>query len=348
MTAPFNDVVLITDVIDGQGWRGSGVIIGPHTILTASHMLWQQDLGMSASQVSVYPGYEPGNAPIAGQEAWHFNMVDDSGGMMSQSASASDFAIIDVAADLSSYGAFGTLANFAGGTVHITGYPASAGVTQTDAIGTVSADPNFNVLDYGTISASPGNSGGPIWETVAGNPTVVGVVSTSGWAAELTTADLQQIQAWEQQDSFLWNTTPAPQTTTVYDAQGHVASVTTTNAADGNTYYTDYNTAHVNPWVAATTTYDSQGAMTFTTIYQTNSTLVTTYDPHGTNGWRDAISGYDATGKITYVTVDKPNGTSEYTVYDHPGNQAAYTVYDYDAAHHLVGQSHIVNGTLIA
>jgi hypothetical protein len=332
---------------DGEG-RGS--LSDPHTILTASHMLWEQDLGMGASQVSVYPNYQPGNAPIAGQEAWHFNMVDDSGGMMSQASSASDFAIIDMATDLSSFGSFGTLANYTGGTVHITGYPASAGVTQTDSVGTVYADTNFNVLDYGTISASPGNSGGPIWENVgsAGNsqPEVVGVVSTTGWAAQLTSADLQQIQAWQQQDSFLWNTT-LPQTTTVYDAQGHVASVTT-HAVDGTTNHTDYNTAHVNPWLAATSTYDGQGALTFTTIYQTNSTFVTTYDPPDIRGWRDAVSGYDATGKITYVTVEKLNGTSEYTVYDHPGIQAAYTVYDYDAAHHLVSQSHYANGVLIA
>jgi hypothetical protein len=33
---------------------------------------------------------------------------------------------------------------------------------------------------------------------------VVGVVSTSGWATQLTAADWNTIQAWEQQDSSLW------------------------------------------------------------------------------------------------------------------------------------------------
>jgi hypothetical protein len=42
-----------------------------YTILTASHVLWEQDLGMGATQVFVYPNYQPGNAPIAGQEASH-------------------------------------------------------------------------------------------------------------------------------------------------------------------------------------------------------------------------------------------------------------------------------------
>jgi V8-like Glu-specific endopeptidase len=350
MSAPLNDVVLITDVIDGQGWRGSGVIIGPHTILTASHLLWDQDLGQGASQVSVYPGYEPGNAPISGQEAWHFNTVDDSGHVMTQAASASDFGIIDVAADLSAFGSFGVLTDFEGGTAHLTGYPASAGVAQNDVIGTVQADQRFDVLDYETITASPGNSGGPVWVDEGTpsnpNPEVVGIVSTTGWAAQLTPADLQQIQAWENQDSFLWNTSVA-QTTDTYDAHGNVATQTT-RGTDGNTYYTDFNLQHAQNWQYAVTTYDPQGSLAFTTIKQNDNTeLVTSYDPHGVHGWKDAISGYNAAGAIDHVTVQNLDGTQQYTVYDHPGNFSAYTIYDYDAANRLVNSVHHDSGTLI-
>src|SRR5262249_38132285 len=163
------------------------------------------------------------------------NQVNDAGGMMSQASSASDFAIIDVATDLSAYTQFGLYANYTGGTVHMTGYPANAGVTQTDQVGTVYADPYYNGLDYGTISASPRNSGGPLWINTASGPEVVGIVSTSGWAAKLTTADIQQIMAWEQQDSFLWSPTVA-QTSYTYDAHGNIATETT-HGTDGNTYY---------------------------------------------------------------------------------------------------------------
>jgi V8-like Glu-specific endopeptidase len=333
-------VVLVTDVIDGQGWRGSGVIIGPHTILTASHVLWDQDAAQGASQVSIYPDYVSGQLPVQGQEIWHYNQVNDSGGLMSQAASALDFAIVDVSADLSGYSQFGLLPNFGGGAVHMTGYPANAGFTQTDQIGTVSADLNYDVLDYGSISASPGNSGGPLWISTASGPEVVGIVSTTGWAAKLTTADVQQIMAWENQDSFLWNTTP-PSTVT-YDAHGNIATETT-HDTNGNTFFTDFNLQHLQNWQYAVTTYDSQGAMAFTTIKQNDNTqLVTSYDPHGVHGWQDAISGYNAGGQITYVTVQHLDHTQEYTVYDHPGNNRAYTVYDYDASQHVTNQYHVV------
>jgi YD repeat-containing protein len=332
-------VVLVTDVIDGQGWRGSGVIIGPHTILTASHVLWEQDVGQGASQVNLYPDYLPGNSPIAGQEVWHFNQVNDSGGMMSQASSASDFAIIDVSTDLSAYTQFGLYANYTGGTVHLTGYPASAGVTQTDVVGTVFADPNYNVLDYGSVSASPGNSGGPLWINTASGPEVVGIVSTTGWAAKLTTADIQQIMAWENQDSFLWNPI-TPTTTYTYDSHGNVATETT-HAADGNTYYSDFNLQHLANWAYAVSTYDSQGALTFTTIHETDGTaLVTTYDPHSLHGWHDAVSAYNTAGQITYASVRMTSGYEYLTVYDHPGSNAGYMVYEYNPAHQLIDSHH--------
>jgi len=334
-------VVLVTDVIDGQGWRGSGVIIGPHTVLTASHVLWQQDVGQGASQVSLYPDYLSGQSAIQGQEIWHYNQVNDSGGLMSQADSADDYAIIDVSTNLSGYTQFGLLPDFAGSTVHMTGYPANAGFTQTDHIGTVNADPYYDVLDYGSISASPGNSGGPLWISTASGPDVVGIVSTTGWAAQLTTADVQQIMAWENQDSFLWNTA-TPQTSYTYDTHGNIATETT-HGTDGNTYFSDFNLQHLQNWQYAVTTYDSQGALAFTTIKQNDNTqLVTSYDPHGVHGWQDAISGYNAAGQITYVTVQHMDRTEEYTVYDHPGNNTAYTVYDYNAAHQLVSQYHVL------
>ncbi len=100
---------------------------------------------------------------------------------------------------------FGIQTDYQGGTVHMTGYPAIAGQAQTDQVGTVSADPTYSVLDYGTVAAHPGNSGGPLWITGAnGVNEVVGIVSTTGWAAQITDADLAQINAWEQQDVVLW------------------------------------------------------------------------------------------------------------------------------------------------
>jgi hypothetical protein len=135
-------------------------------------------------------------------------------------------------------------------------------------------------------------------DDTASGPDVVGIVSTTGWASKLTTADLQQIQSWENQDTFLWNTAVL-QTTYTYDAHGNVATETTLGT-DGNTYYADFNLQHVNPWQYAVFTYDSQGALPFTTIKQNDSTeLVTTYDRHDVYGWQNAVSGYNAAGQIT-------------------------------------------------
>jgi hypothetical protein len=96
----------------------------------------------------------------------------------------------------------GVLTDYQGGTVHETGYPATAGGYQTDSIGTVSADPSYSVLDYGTLSTSPGNSGGPIWLAYNGSDDVAGIVSTGGWACQLTAADWSQIESWVSQDGY--------------------------------------------------------------------------------------------------------------------------------------------------
>jgi V8-like Glu-specific endopeptidase len=209
-TYPYDCVCYIVTEINGSFYQGSGVIIGPHTILTASHLLWNQDVGKSADYIQVYPEYSSGPIVPAIDSKWitHFNQINDSRDLITQAASQSDYAIIDFATNLSSYGAFGVETGYGGGTVHVTGYPAAAGGAQTDQVGTVSLDPFYSVLDYGTVSVSPGNSGGPLWVNLgtASNPLpyVVGVVSTDGYAVQLTAADFATIQGWEAADSSLW------------------------------------------------------------------------------------------------------------------------------------------------
>ena len=131
----------------------------------------------------------------------HFNPITtDSSGDLYQWQSASDYAVIDTSYTFSSW--MGVVLNYPGGTVHVTGYPANAGGYQVDQTGTVSADPEYSVLDYGTVSVSPGNSGGPVWMDDGGSDDVAGVVSTTGWAAQLTTADWNQIEAWVSADGY--------------------------------------------------------------------------------------------------------------------------------------------------
>jgi V8-like Glu-specific endopeptidase len=214
-TYPYDCVCYITVNIPGAGaFRGSGAIIGPHTILTASHVLWSADYNSGATSITVTPGYSNGGTAITGQWSSHYFTLDDHGGLISAQQSQYDYAIIDFAANLSSYGSFGIMTDYAGGTVHATGYPSSAGFVQTDVTGTVFPDGNYSILDYGTLynQTSPGNSGGPLWIDLgtAGHPSpyIVGVVSTSGWGTQITSSDWQTIQGWQSQDSYLWANHP--------------------------------------------------------------------------------------------------------------------------------------------
>ena len=116
------------------------------------------------------------------------------------------------------------LLNYPGGDVHVTGYPTTAHGYQTDSVGTVSADPSYSVLDYGTLSVSPGNSGGPLWLNYNGSDDVVGIVSTSGWAAQLTAADWSQIESWVSQDGYSL-TAPSQQVAPVVTAVANVSLV---------------------------------------------------------------------------------------------------------------------------
>jgi hypothetical protein len=106
-TYPYNTVVLIETKIPDDPFHfkeGSGVVIGPHTILTASHMLWDSTHQSEANQVWLYPGYyqngipNPAGSlgPIKANLVWHNYIVGVPGqNLISQSDSQYDFAVID-------------------------------------------------------------------------------------------------------------------------------------------------------------------------------------------------------------------------------------------------------------
>jgi V8-like Glu-specific endopeptidase len=207
-TFPYNCVVLIEapDPSDPQGEYliGSGVVIGQHTILTASHVTYDISDQTAVDNIKLYPCWNSTNPALgAGNISTtytdHFNEIGAFGSDdLTEAQSASDYAVIDTSYTFSSW--MNVVLNYPGGEVHVTGYPASAGGFQTDSVGTVSADPSYSVLDYGTLSVSPGNSGGPLWLNENGSDDVAGIVSTSGWACQLTTADWSQIESWVSQD----------------------------------------------------------------------------------------------------------------------------------------------------
>jgi V8-like Glu-specific endopeptidase len=165
-TFPYNCVVLIESpdpLRSGYYVYGSGVVIGPHSILTASHVVYDISEQTPDQNIKLYPGWEntnPALGPgyISTTYTDHFydigSYVSDN---LTQAQSVFDYAVIDTSYTFSSW--MGILTNYSGGVVHLTGYPSSAGGDQADQTGTVSADPSYSVLDYATILSRRGIAG---------------------------------------------------------------------------------------------------------------------------------------------------------------------------------------------
>ncbi len=220
---PYSAVVYITDRIGDEDLQGSGVLISPDEVLTASHVVYQAGLGV-ATDIEVAPGYSNGTMPFgyATGAVSHYSQVG-ANDTITLSDSQSDYAIIHLSQPFTATGNMGVQANFAGGPVHVTGYPGAANGTMIDSPQTVAVDPAYTLLD-GT-ALGQGSSGGPVWIYGADAlPYVVGLVSsespvpaTNGLLpssnVQITGAVSNQIAAWVNQDD---KGTPAP-SVQVYD-----------------------------------------------------------------------------------------------------------------------------------
>jgi V8-like Glu-specific endopeptidase len=212
---PYDTVVIITDTIGSQSWQGSGVLISPDEVLTASHVVYIQGVG-TANNIVVTPGYNHGSSPYGSADGtyFHYFPIDDANRFITNEQSQYDYAVIHLSTPFPSAGYMGIESNFAGGSVNITGYPSSAGGAQVDSTQIVTLDPNYTLLD-GT-ALGEGSSGGPVWIETAGGASVVGLVSSesdtnsTGYNNLITTAEFNQIEAWVQQDDAASTPTPTP------------------------------------------------------------------------------------------------------------------------------------------
>jgi V8-like Glu-specific endopeptidase len=211
---PYRTVVYILDTIGGSDFQASGVLISPDEVLTASHVVWDSAVG-AATSIQVTPAYAQGNAPFgsASGTTFHYFQINDGNGLISVSDSQYDYAVIHLSQPFPSVGTMGLQADFAGGSVNVTGYPGVAGGLMETTQETVLQDPFYTVLDGTTIG--PGSSGGPVWINGAnGLPGVVGLVSTGegvsgpGTFVQITDSVLNQIEAWVQQDDAVSNGAP--------------------------------------------------------------------------------------------------------------------------------------------
>jgi hypothetical protein len=94
-----------------------------------------------------------------------------------------------------------------GGTYHVTGYPMvfvdSTGARMIDDTGTASLDRYYNLFNFSSsLEVHPGNSGGPLWHTVQGVPSVAGIVSTGSWGPDLY-GTYGTLRSWIAGNDFL-------------------------------------------------------------------------------------------------------------------------------------------------
>lgn len=236
---PYSAVARVTVTIGGAGYEGSGVMISPDEVLTASHLLWTQGVGVSTN-IMVSPGYNGSVAPFGtfSGVAAHYNAINDAGGTLTLADIGSDYAVIHLTnAVPAMVGTMALGAEYAHGSVTVSGYPGDTGM-RSDLLETVTTSALSNVL-MGT-SLGPGSSGGPVWIGDASGATVVGTVSAgssttnAGYFSKITSATFGIIQGWVAQDDAA--PVPAPLAGWIDTATGAPGSGALTAAVGGPDY----------------------------------------------------------------------------------------------------------------
>ena len=208
---PYDAIAFITVSLGGVGYEGSGVLISPDEVLTASHMVWSTGVG-TATDIEVSPGYNNGTSYFGtfSGVVTHYNPINDTGGLISLKDSASDYALIHLSTPVpAAVGSFALGADFSSGAVTVSGYPGYSG-NQFDVAESVTTLASANLLTGASLGA--GSSGGPVWTQTAAGATVLGTVSTgtatTGYFNKITAGERATLQAWVAQDEALPGVAP--------------------------------------------------------------------------------------------------------------------------------------------
>lgn len=194
-TYPYQAVTFIEATFpNGETYTGSGAVVGQNDVLTASHVIYSVNDGGLAESITIYPGRDGSESPYGGYSSEFANYYEvdlDGDGMFSERDSEDDLAVLGLGSALGDQtGWFGLDPNATSGNYNLTGYPGLYRTgyepRMTNDYGRVTESENAWVFNYDTIESNPGNSGGPLWyEEDNGDPYLVGVASTSGWATDI-------------------------------------------------------------------------------------------------------------------------------------------------------------------
>jgi V8-like Glu-specific endopeptidase len=215
---PWQSIVLVEVTYpSGIIGHGTGVMVGPNDVLTASHVLYDPVEGGAATDVLVIPAFNPATdsdpfGAVEG-EAWHYFTDFDPNGDGNISGGDDgpglghgelDVAFIDLDVGLGYETGWMELdPDFTGGVVNLTGYPAIHGFTMMNDTGLAWDDPVDWFMSIENLEAHPGNSGGPVWYESGGTGHVVGIVSTAVAAVDIA-GTYDTITGWiEANDTLL-------------------------------------------------------------------------------------------------------------------------------------------------
>lgn len=269
----------------GASYGGTGVMVGPNDVLTASHALYMPDQGGAATSVTVTPA-NWGQAPYGQYTSNSFHYYTDfdpsnshmlmpggNDGLATLTGSEHDIALVDLGTAVGNQTGWMQLdPNFTSGNVNVTGFPAAYGWQMVNDY-TAASQSGESIINYSGIQLNPGNSGGPVWyQGSDGQGHVAGVVSTSGYGASVKGV-YNDLVNWINGNDYMiggsQSSTPAPSAST------STSTTTTTTSTASDTY-----TPPTQDTTSTTTTDTSASTPTTTTpTYDASASTTTTTQP---------------------------------------------------------------------
>jgi len=189
----------------GKAAMGSGVLVGATTVLTAGHVVYQDDDGGWASSIEVIPGYDDGDAPYGRHYAASMMTLR---GWIEDETSEYDFGALSLDEDVGAQtGYLGVRwrhfnSPYDGAILNTAGYPGDleSGEAMYFSSGPCSSATSEKLFYAGTMDTAGGQSGSGVWEFDGENRWVVGIHTgsiggTSNQAIRITENLFNNIQA---------------------------------------------------------------------------------------------------------------------------------------------------------
>ncbi len=305
--APYSMVVfLMAEWRDGSITTCSGFMLGPHTVGTAGHCVYDPDGLGWAKRVLAAPGANGSTKPFGTMWASDVHTVT---GWSQRREVASDIGAVTLPQDIGGRTGLFQLRPLADGalttgTYSVAGYPGD----KSSASMWLSSGPIDRVspgLLYFRFDVTHGNSGGPIWERTADGYNVVGLVeggaTTTNVAVRASTAVVERLRGWA--GATIDTPNLAPGGTAPSGTPSVVATPRTLTAAPSSLSAVS---GHVAYSVLTVGTTEGRGDLTLTT--SGGSLLADTLlSPTSCGGGGSACSGVTGSGSARMVIPDAGN-----------------------------------------